>query len=69
MNDLLQAVLFTGMVATAGLGISSLIMMLLPATTEGDAPEGRGEQLVEYAFFGIAGVVSALVLLLAMNLS
>ncbi|RUO43888.1 hypothetical protein CWE15_01465 [Aliidiomarina taiwanensis] len=69
MNDLLQAVLFTGMVATAGLGISSLIMMLLPATTEGETKEARGERLVEYAFFGISGVVSALVLLLAMNLS
>ncbi|HLV49225.1 MAG TPA: hypothetical protein VKY35_09220 [Aliidiomarina sp.] len=69
MTDLFQALLFTAMTATAGLGVTSIIMTLFPVTVEGQTKEEKGEERVEYAFFGFAGIVAALVLLLAINLS
>ncbi|MCO4321800.1 hypothetical protein [Aliidiomarina quisquiliarum] len=69
MINLFHAILFTGMTAAAGLGIASIIMTLFPVTVEGQTKAAKGEERVEYAFFGFAGIVIALVLLLAINLS
>lgn len=69
MTDLFHALLFSGMTAAAGLGVASVFMTLFPVSIEGQAKADQGRERVEYAFFGFAGIVIALVLLLAIKLS
>ncbi|WP_113907399.1 hypothetical protein [Aliidiomarina celeris] len=69
MIDLLHAILFTAMVAAGGLGLASVIMTFIPVITETMSADEVAKERVEYAFFGFAGIVIALVMILAMALS
>lgn len=65
MGNLFDAILFTVLVASAGLGIASIIVGLLPPVSAGDDnTKVRGK--VEAFFFGVSGIVVALVMWLAM---
>ena len=69
MADIFHAILFTVLVAAGGLGISSIIMTLLPSPNpDADAKE-QAKTRVEYAFFGFAGIIIAFVMWVAMWLS
>ncbi|CUS48762.1 MAG: hypothetical protein HLUCCO02_01825 [Idiomarinaceae bacterium HL-53] len=69
MADIFQAILFTVLIAAGGLGVSSIVMTLLPsANPTADAKE-QAKSKVEYAFFGFAGIIIAFVMWVAMWLS
>ncbi|MCL5256036.1 MAG: hypothetical protein M1363_07975 [Gammaproteobacteria bacterium] len=61
MSHLFDAVLFTGLVAAAGLGIAYLIVGFLPAP-ESNEEHANVKYRIENFFFGIGGIVIALVL-------
>lgn len=65
MNEIFGAILFTVFVASAGLGIASIVCAILPSTVTENEQE-RARDKVEYVFFGAAGVIIALVMVLAM---
>lgn len=69
MINLFHALLFTGIVAAAGLGLTSIIMTFFPVTPEGATKEAKTEYRFEYAFFGFAGIVIALTCWLGLVLS
>lgn len=69
MTELFHAILFSTMVAAGGLGIASVVMTLMPVVSDDMSPEEIARDRVEYAFFGFAGIVIALVMILAMVLS
>ena len=58
-----EAFLFGVTVLAFVLGVSSIIMGFLPQTTEGNGMKEK----VEYGFFGISGLVVALLLFIALN--
>ena len=58
-----EAFLFGVTVLAFVLGVSSIIMGFLPQTTEGSGMKEK----VEYGFFGISGLVVALLLFIALN--
>jgi len=61
MSNLFDAVLFAGIVAAAGLGIASLIVGFLPAS-ESKEEHDTVKHRIENFYFGIGGIVIALVL-------
>ncbi|RUO21207.1 hypothetical protein CWE08_06375 [Aliidiomarina iranensis] len=65
MGNLIDAILFTVLVASAGLGVASLIVGCLPAAAELDN-EAKARGRIEAFFFGVSGIVIALVMWLAM---
>lgn len=65
MNELFGAILFTVFIASAALGLASVICALLPATTT-ENEQAQAREKLEYAFFGFAGIIIALVMVLAM---
>ncbi|WP_194756004.1 hypothetical protein [Aliidiomarina indica] len=65
MNEIFGAILFTVFVASAGLGIASIICALMPSTVSDDEQE-RARDKIESIFFGAAGVIIALVMVVAM---
>ncbi|RUO38716.1 hypothetical protein CWE13_03510 [Aliidiomarina shirensis] len=65
MGNLVDAILFTVLVASAGLGLASLIVGCLPAAAELDN-EAKARGRIEAFFFGVSGIVIALVMWLAM---
>lgn len=60
MTSWAEAVLFAVTVFAFVMGVSSLIMGMIPVSTNGM------KEKVEYAFFGISGLVIALVLFIAL---
>lgn len=65
MGNLFDAILFTVLVASAGLGVASLIVGCLPAAPGLDN-ETKARGRIEAFFFGVSGIVVALVMWLAM---
>lgn len=65
MGNFFDAILFTVLVASAGLGIASIIVTLLPPVTDSNN-EDKLRGRIEAIFFGVAGIVVALVMWLAM---
>ncbi|MAF74430.1 hypothetical protein [uncultured Idiomarina sp.] len=65
MENILDAILFAVLVASGGLGLTSLAMFFLAAPT--DDSEVRQRQRFEFTFFGVAGLVIMFVMWYAIS--
>lgn len=68
MLELVYALIFMGITAFGGIGVASLIMLVLPdAAVAGDSA-AKGQKNFEYIFFAFAGIATALTLWLILVL-
>lgn len=65
MQNIFDALLFAVLVAAGGLGLSSLLMLFIPADT--DDQQAVQRQRFENIFFGLAGIVIMLVMWYAIS--